>query len=141
MSDHWVWYVMTRRPFIGVYPHRTNPNTFWYPGQDCPVGYTFMTHTYSNPAVAETCNTDKPAKVCCPPGAVPQDCHWRGFAGTSCNAQCETGEIVLALDRTGDDGKATCAIGNKAYCCKSGERDAGQWTFSVVCQVLTPSLY
>ncbi|KAF5329772.1 hypothetical protein D9619_009132 [Psilocybe cf. subviscida] len=93
-------------------------------GQDCPVGYTFMTHTYSNPAVAETCDTDKPAKVCCPPGAVPQDCHWRGFEGTTCNAQCDTGEIVLALDSTGDDGKATCAIGNKAYCCKSGERDA-----------------
>lgn len=101
-----------------------------------------MTHTYSNPAVAETCDTDKPAKVCCPPGAVPQDCHWRGFEGTTCNAQCDTGEIVLALDSTGDDGKATCAIGNKAYCCKSGERDAGEYSIvRCLTTLLTPRLH
>ena len=72
-----------------------------------------------------SCPTNNPARLCCPKGNEPQNCSWRGGGGTSCNAQCNVGEVVLALDETGDDGHPTCIQGYKAFCCSSGNPEPG----------------
>ncbi|KAI5116231.1 hypothetical protein M0805_001223 [Coniferiporia weirii] len=90
-------------------------------GQNCPAGYDSLTTLTSIPNSATSCDPSNPARLCCPPGDEPQNCVWRGGGGTSCNAQCNVGEIVMALDLVGDDGHPTCLQGYKAYCCQSGQ--------------------
>ncbi|GJJ07068.1 hypothetical protein Clacol_001267 [Clathrus columnatus] len=87
----------------------------------CPSGYTPMTQLASNPATGTTCSKKDLATLCCPSGDAPQQCHWRGGGGHTCNPQCDVGEITIATDLVGDDGKPTCVQGFKAYCCQSGE--------------------
>lgn len=92
-------------------------------GQGCPNGYTPMTKLASNPSTGKTCSTKDLATLCCPSGDAPQQCKWRGGGGHTCKPQCEVGEITIATDQVGDDGKPTCVQGFKAYCCQSGDPD------------------
>ena len=94
-------------------------------GQQCPNGYDSLTTLTQIPNIAGSCNPKSPARLCCPPGNEPQNCQWRGGGGTTCNAQCNVGEIVMALDEVGDDGHPTCVQGYKAFCCQSGEPNPG----------------
>ncbi|KAF8816939.1 hypothetical protein BYT27DRAFT_6953579 [Phlegmacium glaucopus] len=94
-------------------------------GQQCPSGYDSLTTLTQIPNTLGSCPTSNPARLCCPKGNEPQNCSWRGGGGTSCNAQCNVGEIVLALDETGDDGHPTCIQGYKAFCCSSGDPEPG----------------
>lgn len=87
-------------------------------GQQCPNGYDSLTTVSWVPDVAVSCDPKSPARLCCPPGYRPQNCQWRGGGGTTCNAQCNVGEIVMALDEVGDDGNPTCIQGYKAFCCQ-----------------------
>lgn len=94
-------------------------------GQQCPSGYDSLTTLTQVPNMVGSCPTNNPARLCCPKGNEPQNCSWRGGGGTSCNAQCNVGEVVLALDETGDDGHPTCIQGYKAFCCSSGDPEPG----------------
>lgn len=94
-------------------------------GQQCPNGYDSLTTLTQIPNVAGYCDPYSPARLCCPPGNEPQNCQWRGGGGTTCNAQCNVGEIVMALDEVGNDGYPTCIQGYKAFCCQSGSGDPG----------------
>ncbi|KAF9559713.1 hypothetical protein CPC08DRAFT_505392 [Agrocybe pediades] len=94
-------------------------------GQSCPAGFEALTTVTQIPGIAGSCPTNNPARLCCPVGLEPQGCHWSGGGGSTCNAQCDVGEIVMALDETGGDGKPTCVQGYKAFCCKSGQLDPG----------------
>lgn len=92
-------------------------------GGNCPNGWDAMTTVTTNPSSSTTCTSKKPAKLCCPSGDEPQHCQWRGGGGHTCNPQCNVGEITLATDPVGGDGKPTCAQGTKAFCCESGQLD------------------
>ncbi|KAG6836731.1 hypothetical protein H0H93_004394 [Arthromyces matolae] len=94
-------------------------------GQQCPSGYNSLTTVTQIPNTSGSCDPKTPARLCCPPGNEPQNCLWRGGGGTTCNAQCNVGEIVMALDEVGGDGTPTCIQGYKAFCCQSGEVNPG----------------
>lgn len=94
-------------------------------GQSCPSGYDSLTTLTQIPNSVDSCDVKNPARLCCPKGDEPQNCVWRGGGGTSCNAQCDVGEITMALDETGDDGHPTCIQGYKAFCCQSGDPQPG----------------
>lgn len=97
----------------------------WGCGHQCPSGYDSLTTLTQIPNTVGSCPKNQPARLCCPKGNEPQKCSWRGGGGTSCNAQCDVGEVVLALDETGDDGYPTCIQGYKAFCCSSGNPQPG----------------
>jgi hypothetical protein len=92
-------------------------------GDKCPPGYDSLTTVSTIPNSVKACSKKKPSRLCCPTGSKPQKCSWRGGGGSSCEGQCNVGEILMALDVVGGDGKPTCTQGYKAYCCESGEAD------------------
>jgi hypothetical protein len=92
-------------------------------GQNCPSGWDTLTTLTTNPASATSCDPKSPAKLCCPSGNAPQNCHWTGGGGSTCNPACAVGELTLATDPVGGDGKPTCAQGTKAFCCQTGQND------------------
>ncbi|KAJ7257772.1 hypothetical protein C8J57DRAFT_1516652 [Mycena rebaudengoi] len=81
-------------------------------GQSCPSGYNTLTSLSASRT--ETCSSGSNAKLCCPPGDEPQQCSWRGGGSSTCNAQCNVGEIVMALDEVGDDGHPA-ALGSEIH--------------------------
>lgn len=94
-------------------------------GQGCPANYESLTTLTQNPSVSGSCDPKNPARLCCPVGNAPQSCTWRGGGGHVCNAQCNVGEIVMALDEVGDGSTPTCVQGYKAFCCQSGQGRIG----------------
>ncbi|CAK5268570.1 unnamed protein product [Mycena citricolor] len=92
-------------------------------GQNCPSGWDTLTTLTTNPGAGSSCNANSPAKLCCPSGNAPQSCSWRGGGSSTCNPSCNVGEITLATDPVGGDGKPTCAQGTKAFCCSSDQND------------------
>ncbi|KAF7316287.1 Chitin-binding type-1 domain-containing protein [Mycena indigotica] len=92
-------------------------------GQSCPSGWDTLTTLTTNPGAATSCPSNNPARLCCPSGNAPQNCSWRGGGGSTCNPQCSVGEITIATDPVGGDGKPTCAQGTKAFCCSTGQND------------------
>ncbi|KAF9465227.1 hypothetical protein BDZ94DRAFT_1307367 [Collybia nuda] len=94
-------------------------------GQGCPDKYESLTTLTQNPSLTSSCDPKNPARLCCPIGNAPQSCFWRGGGGQVCNAQCNVGEIVMALDEVGDGSTPTCVQGYKALCCQSGQGDIG----------------
>ncbi|KAK6987473.1 chitin-binding type-1 domain-containing protein [Favolaschia claudopus] len=92
-------------------------------GQSCPDGWDTLTTLTTNPGSATSCDPNSPAKLCCPSGNAPQNCHWTGGGGSTCNPACGVGELTLATDPVGGDGNPTCAQGTKAFCCQTGQND------------------
>ncbi|KAK7056119.1 chitin-binding type-1 domain-containing protein [Favolaschia claudopus] len=92
-------------------------------GQSCPDGWDTLTTLTTNPGSATSCDTNSPAKLCCPSGNAPQNCHWTGGGGSTCNPACGVGELTLATDPVGGDGNPTCVQGTKAFCCQTGQND------------------
>ncbi|PPR04933.1 hypothetical protein CVT24_007314 [Panaeolus cyanescens] len=92
-------------------------------GQGCPSGqqWSAMTTLTTNPGSSVTCPANNPATLCCPTGDKPRNCKWSGGGGTTCNAQCEVGQVTLAIDPVGDGKSPTCLQGEKAYCCDSNQ--------------------
>lgn len=89
-------------------------------GKSCPNDYIAMTKLYTNPSTGKTCETNDLASLCCPSGDAPQHCTWRGGGGSTCNPQCEVGEITIATDPIVGDGHPICIQGFMAFCCQTG---------------------
>lgn len=56
-------------------------------GQNCPSGWDTLTTLTTNPGSATSCTSSSPAKLCCPSGNAPTNCHWSGGGGSTCNPQ------------------------------------------------------
>ncbi|KAI2696119.1 CAZyme family GH18 [Penicillium roqueforti] len=93
----------------------------------CGSGYTVVGWDDAG-CGKSNCHCGKP--ICCPTGAAPKNCMWRGQdtgqkgASSDCSGQCAAGEINVAGIRSSwgggylnDKNTGKCGRGYKAFCC------------------------